>query len=413
MREKNPKGVILKLAYLTTTYPSVSHTFIRRELREIEQRGHTVLRLAIRRPDDVPVDPLDKEESARTIHCLMQPFRLHVVSLLRMIFLRPLRFWDAFTLTITMGLRSDRGVLRHFAYLVEACTLLHILRQHGIEHIHVHFGTNSATVARLIRRCGGPGYSFTVHGPTEFDSAIAFDLRGKITDAAFVVAITDFCSAQLRRWCDPEEWSKIHIVHCTVGDDFFNAAEPITPGARTFSCVGRLTPQKGQLVLLEAFAQLLEKDHAARLVLVGDGELRPVIEEKIAAKGLEKNVTITGYVTEKEVRQYIASSRALVLPSFAEGLPMVIMEAYAVGRPVISTYVAGIPELVRPGENGWLVPAGNVEHLVAAMVDALEAPPERLAEMAAQGRDLTYLKHRTATEGDRLEEILLRYVDVF
>lgn len=414
INEKNsPVARKLKLAYLTTTYPSVSHTFIRRELREIEQRGHSVLRLAIRRPDHVLVDPLDQEEAAKTVHCLSQPAWMHALSLIRTAFSSPGRFLNALGVTIAMGLRSDRGVFRHLAYLVEACTLMGILRQHGIQHIHVHFGTNSATVARLIRRCGGPGYSFTVHGPTEFDSAIAFDLRGKITDAAFVVAITDFCSAQLRRWCDPEEWTKIHIVHCTVGDDFFNAAEPIPPDTRTFSCVGRLTPQKGQLVLLEAFAQLLEKGHDVRLVLVGDGELRPVIEEKIAAKGLEKNVTITGYVSEEEVRQYIASSRALVLPSFAEGLPMVIMEAFAVGRPVISTYVAGIPELVRPRENGWLVPAGNVEHLVAAMVDALEAPPERLAEMAAQGRDLTYLKHRTATEGDRLEKILFRYADAF
>jgi glycosyltransferase involved in cell wall biosynthesis len=201
-------------------------------------------------------------------------------------------------------------------------------------------------------------------------------------------------------------------VHCTVGDDFFEAAEPIDPRSRTFACVGRLTPQKGQLVLIEAFKELIISGSDARLVFVGDGELRPVIEQKIIDSGLSGRVIITGYVSEAEVRGHIALSRALVLPSFAEGLPMVIMEAFAIGRPVISTYVAGIPELVHHAKNGWLVPAGNVGDLVAALKDALETPIERLAEMADLGRDLTYRHHRTVTEADRLEYLLTSCIDV-
>lgn len=409
--EENAGNQLLRLAYLTTTYPSVSHTFIRRELREIERRGHSILRLAIRRSEAVLVDPLDLEESTKTIHCLSQPLWLHVTSVLRAVFSRPAQFINAFNVAVSMGLRSDRGLFKHFVYLVEACTFLGILRQHKIQHVHVHFGTNSATVARLIQRCGGPSYSFTVHGPTEFDSAIAFDLRGKIADAAFVIAITDYCSAQLQRWSAPSDWQKIHVVHCTVGDDFFEAAEPIDPRSRTFACVGRLTPQKGQLVLMEAFKKLIISGSEARLVFVGDGELRPVIEQKIIDSGLSGRVTITGYVSEAEVRRHIALSRALVLPSFAEGLPMVIMEAFAIRRPVISTYVAGIPELVHHAKNGWLVPAGNVGDLVAALKDALETPIERLAEMADLGRDLTYQHHRTVTEADRLEYLLTSCID--
>jgi len=400
----------LKLAYLATTYPAVSHTFIRRELREIERRGHSILRLAIRRSEEPIVDPINQEEASRTILCLAQPLWLHVISLIRSAFFRPVRFLDALRVSVKMGLRSDRGLFRHFAYLVEACTLLGILRRYEIQHIHVHFGTNSAAVARLIRRCGGPTFSFTVHGPTEFDSAIGFDLQGKIADAAFVIAITDYCSAQLQRWITASDWAKIHVVRCTVGDDFFEAAKPIDPISNTFVCVGRLTPQKGQLVLIDAFSQLIEAGNDAKLVFVGDGELRSLIEQRIASKGLKDRVTITGYVSEAEVRRHIATSRTLVLPSFAEGLPMVIMEAFAVGRPVISTYVAGIPELVRPGENGWLVPAGNVDELVEALDEALQAPTWRLAEMVASGRDMVYRKHRTVTEGDRLERILFRHI---
>lgn len=374
----------------------------------MERRGHTVLRLAIRRPSEILADPLDLEEAGRTVHCLAQPIWRHVLSLLRTALFSPLRFADALRVAWTMGLRSDRGLGRHLVYLVEACTFLSILRRHAVQHVHVHFGTNSATVARLIRRCGGPTYSFTVHGPTEFDAAIAFDLRGKIADAAFVVAITDYCSAQLRRWSAPADWEKIHVIHCTVGDDFFAAAEPLDPGSRVLCCVGRLTAQKGQLTLIDAFSRVIAAGYDAQLVFVGDGELRAEIEERIAARGLGDRVNITGYVSEAQVRRQIAASRALVLPSFAEGLPMVIMEAFAVGRPVISTYVAGIPELVRPRENGWLVPAGNENELCAAMVEALDSPVARLEEMAACGRNITYRLHRTSTEGDRLEELLFR-----
>ncbi|MHA1572540.1 MAG: colanic acid biosynthesis glycosyltransferase WcaL, partial [Alphaproteobacteria bacterium] len=144
--------------------------------------------------------------------------------------------------TLGMGKKSDRGLLRHLAYLVEACHLLGVAGRAGVQHVHVHFGTNAAAVARLIRRLGGPTYGFTVHGPTELDAPIGFDLRGKISDAAFVVAISDFCRAQLYRWSDPGDWHKIHVVRCTVGEEFFDAAAPLDPASHTFVSIGRLAP---------------------------------------------------------------------------------------------------------------------------------------------------------------------------
>jgi glycosyltransferase involved in cell wall biosynthesis len=400
----------LRLAYLTTKYPNVSHTFIRRELREIERRGHTLLRIAIRKSDAALFDPLDREENEKTIHLLSLPAWSHLLRLLWVIISRPLKFGDALRTAIKMGLSSDRGVIKHLAYLAEACSTLVILRRNVIAHVHVHFGTNATAVARLIRRCGGPSYSFTVHGPTEFDAAIAFDLKGKIADAAFVIAITDFCSAQLKRWSDPIHWPKIHVVGCTVGDDFFDALKPVDPHNRTFVCVGRLTPQKGQLTLIDAFAELINGGVEARLIFVGDGELRKAIEEKVIAARLSDYVTITGFVSEAQVRHYITSSRALVLPSFAEGLPMVIMEAFALGRTVVSTYIAGIPELVRAPENGWLVPAGSVSRLSEALLEVLSTPAEKLSKMAMRGRDLTFAHHRTVSECNRLETLLSHYV---
>jgi colanic acid/amylovoran biosynthesis glycosyltransferase len=397
----------MRIAYLTTTYPAVSHTFIRRELREIERRGHEVLRLAIRKSGAPLVDPIDMEESAKTNYCVSYPLVFHLMAACSAFFSHPLKFLDAFFLTLALGSRGEKGLLKHLAYLAEACTFFAIMRKHSIQHVHAHFGTNVATIARLIARIGGPTYSFTVHGPAEFDSPAGIDLAGKVADAAFVVAISDFCSAQLRRWCAIPDWSKIKIVHCTVGGDFFDSATRVNPESRSFSCVGRLSPQKGQLVLVEAFSRIIKAGLDARLVFVGDGELRKEIEGKIASEGIGDRVLITGYVSEADVRKHISESRALVIPSFAEGLPMVIMEAFAIGRPVISTYVAGIPELVRPGENGWLVPAANTELLSAAMAESLRLPASRMDEMATNGRELTRLRHSTVTEGQRLEELFL------
>jgi glycosyltransferase involved in cell wall biosynthesis len=211
----------------------------------------------------------------------------------------------------------------------------------------------------------------------------------------------------LKRWVPLDQWHKINIVGCTVGDDFFGAEAPIDPSSRTFVSVGRLAPQKGQLILVRAVAELVRRGRRINLVLVGDGELRSVIETEIARRGIGDHVEITGFVPESEVRRHLCRSRALVMPSFAEGLPMVLMEAFAVGRPIVSTYVAGIPELVRPGESGWLVPAGDSGGLASALETALDTAAHELASMARKGRDLTLRHHRTVTEGDRLESLFV------
>lgn len=397
----------MRLAYLTTQYPKVSHTFIRRELRELEERGHYVLRLAIRPADSAIVDPADLEEAGKTIHCLAQPWPRLLAGQLRTVLTRPLRFARAVKMAWAMGRRSERGLLRHFAYLAEAAWLLQQLHRHRIEHLHVHFGTNAAAVARLIRCMGGPPYSMTVHGPDEFDSPRSSCLGPKQADAAFVAAISDYCSAQLRRWAAPQDWSRIHVIRCGVSARFLRDHEPIDPASRTLVCVGRLCPQKGQLLLVEAVGRLHREGLDVRLVLAGDGEMRQVLEGRTAELGLGEHIRITGWIGEDEVRRHLLAARAMVLPSFAEGLPVVIMEALALGRPVISTYVAGIPELVRPAETGWLVPAGNVYELAAAMKEALLAPVEQLDAMGSAGRRRVAQLHDAAIEAGRLEELLL------
>jgi len=404
------KSSHLALAYLTTEYPKTSHTFIRREIVELERCGQLVTRWAIRQSTEPAVDPADVAEQDRTVQFLSQGWMKLLSSALVAVISRPRRFLQALAMTAGMARRSDRGLFRHFAYLVEASHLLHLARRSRIRHVHVHFGTNAAAVARLARCLGGPTYSLTIHGPDEFDGPRALSLPAKFADALFVIAITDYCAAQIRRWMPYEQWHKIHIVRCTIDESFLDKAQPVDPASRTFVCVGRLTAQKGQFILLDALAQIVNEGVDARLVLAGDGELRPQIERRIAELRLQDRVQITGWIDESEVRRRLLESRALVLPSFAEGLPVVIMEAFALGRAVVSTTIAGIPELVVPEENGWLVPAGNVAQLAAAMRAVLDAPPEQLDRMGRCGQKRVRRDHLASTEVRNLLELFGRYL---
>jgi glycosyltransferase involved in cell wall biosynthesis len=177
------------------------------------------------------------------------------------------------------------------------------------------------------------------------------------------------------------------------------------PANRQLVCVGRLSEQKGQLLILQAVARLRGAGEAVQLVMAGDGPLRQSLEQYIRDNGLAEIVRVTGWVSGAQVRQLIQDSRAVVLPSFAEGLPVVIMEALALRRPVIATYIAGIPELVRPGENGWLVPAGNVDALVSGLKSVLDASPAQLEAMGQAGAEAVRQMHNIDIEARKLAQL--------
>lgn len=398
----------MKLAYLVNQYPKTSHSFIRREIAALEAAGIPVERYSIRPQMDL-VDRADRVEIDKTKAVLGIGMRRLILSALSVAVTRPGKFLTALGLTLKISWGADSSVLHHLAYLMEACVLLLWLEKQKITHVHAHFGTNSTTVVMLCRVLGGPAYSFTVHGPEEFDRAKTISLEQKINNAAFVVAISSFGKSQLFRWCNRQQWSKIHIVHCGVDQEFLNQPPTNITSTPRLVCVGRLCEQKGQLLLMEAAKLLAAKGKQFKLILVGDGELRGEIENAIAENNLQNCVEITGWADTDKVRQEILASRAMVLPSFAEGLPVVLMESLALGRPAISTYVAGIPELIQEGVSGWLVPAGSVEALSEAMQTALEMPVEQLEKMGRAGAQKVQEQHNAATEALQLANLFLSY----
>jgi len=381
----------MRIAYLINQYPKVSHSFIRREIQALERSGVQVLRVSVRKPEHC-LDPADQAEAALT-HFLLSPLAMltaFVVCLAK----RPTKILQAIGETYALSRRADRGRLAHVAYLLEACQLARLLDQQGITHVHAHFGTNSTTVALITKRLAGTTYSFTVHGPEEFDRPLALKLTRKIEAAEFVVAISSFGRSQLMRWCPHPQWSKLQVIRCGLDASFWSTqVQPASGESRTLLCVGRLCEQKGQLLLMDAVAQLKQRGIDVRLVLAGDGELRGEMEAKIAALGLGDNIEITGWLTGDQVKERLLQCRALVLPSFAEGLPVVLMEAFALQRPVVTTYVAGIPELVQDQLNGWLIPAGSLERLVEALIAVLNSPPELLEKLGSHARASVKAKH--------------------
>ncbi|MCP6763091.1 MAG: glycosyltransferase [Fischerella sp. CENA71] len=391
------------IAYLINQYPKISHSFIRREIASLETHGIKIQRFTIRSCNTDLVDEADKLELRKTRVVLEIGIIGLLIALLQVAVTRPINFQQALWLTFRLGWRSERrGVLYHVIYLAEACVLLRWLINTGVAHLHAHFGTNPTTVAMLCHVLGAPPYSFTIHGPEEFDAVNSLALVEKVKRAAFVVTVSSFGKSQLYRCCPPSQWSKIHVVHCGV-DDGFLALSPIgIPKEPRLVCVARLGEAKGHLVLLDAAGKLAAEGLQFKLVLVGDGPLRGEIENAIAQLGLQDFVEIIGWASNAEVRQQILASRAMVLPSFAEGLPVALMEALALGRPVVSTYIAGIPELVESGVCGWLVPSGSVEALVVAMRKALQLPIEKLEQMGIEGRKRIIQQHNALIEAGYL-----------
>lgn len=395
------KKDVPKIAYLINQYPKVSHSFIRREIHAIEKCGLPVGRYAIRSCRAELVDEADQQELALTRTVLENGAATLLKSLTKAVFTRPQQFLQALKLAVKFGRRSDRGILRHLIYLAEACVLNDWFKEDGVQHIHAHFGTNSTTVAMLCTALGGPTYSFTIHGPEEFDTIQALSIVEKVERSSFVATVSSFSKSQLYRWCDQSQWDKIKVIHCGVDRAFSTEATPI-PTEPRIVCVGRLCEAKGQLLLIEAIKPIVAAGIPIKLVFVGDGSIRPQLETIISEAGLQNHVEITGWASNEEVRKQILAARALVLPSFAEGLPVALMEALALHRPVISTYIAGIPELVIPNQCGWLVPSGAIADLTDAIKDAIALSPEVLAEMGRNGAERVARHHDATTEAQKL-----------
>jgi colanic acid/amylovoran biosynthesis glycosyltransferase len=393
------------IAYLHSVYARAGDTFIRAEVFQLRSFGHTVHTFSVREPDQKELISQEiRDEHAQTDYILGHGFVCLAASTIVECLRAPVNALATLRLAAQCGWPGMRGRLWPIAYFVEACYLSRQLRAKRVDHLHDHNGQGCAVVAMLASKLSGVPYSLTIHGPGEFDRPTLLSLAAKVGHSEFTVAISDYGRSQILRWINPADWLKIKVVRCGVRfDDEFVAPPMVTD--RRLVCVGRLSMEKGHLVLMEAIA-LLKDEPAFEVIVVGDGPLRREIEERATVLGIQDRVYVTGWMSADGVQKEIARCCAMVLPSFAEGLPVVLMEAFALERPVIATAIAGIPELVEPGISGWIVPAGSVDALAAAMRGVLSAAPEQLSRMGRAGAARVRERHDQRREAQKLEALI-------
>lgn len=392
------------IAYLNSFYARASDSFIRAEVIQLRGFGHTVYTFSIRKPpasELVSAEIVD--EHARTDYILNHGIPALILSALLEFLRAPLATLGTLATAVRCSNPGLKGRLWPVAYFFEACYLSRQLIKKRVEHLHDHNGQGCAFVAMLASELSGVPYSLTIHGPGEFDQPMVLSLSDKIHKSRFAVAISEYGRSQLFRWSVVEDWRKIHVVHCGVNLESW-VARPIE-NTRRLVCVGRLAREKGHVILVEAMACLKDLPFF-EVVIVGDGPLRSEIEARAKALGVQDRVKITGWMSAEKVREEILASCAMVLPSFAEGLPVVLMEALALERPVITTMIAGIPELVEHGISGWLIPSGSIEDLVDAMRELLAMPADRLSAMGRAGAASVRERHDQTTEARKLQALI-------
>lgn len=378
----------MKVAYLVSAYPAVSHTFVMREIMALREQGIQVDTFSVRTPSpDGVLSAADRRERESTCYILPPRWGRMLAAHVHTAVSRPLRYLGALWFALVNRPAGLKAMLWHMFYFCESVFLFHELRLRGVSHLHVHFAMACATTAMIASRLGGITYSLTIHGPTVFFDVHRFLLREKVERAAFVFCISDFCRSQVMSHISPEHWHKLHIVHCGVDGEVYRPerARGIASGGPHLLCVGRLVPEKAQEILLRAVACLRHDFQTLLCTLVGDGPDRSRLEALSRELGIEDRVRLPGAIGQDDIQTYYDQADVFVLPSFAEGLPVVLMEAMAKELPAISTRIAGISELIEDGATGLRVPPGNCAALVGAIRDVL-ANAELRERLARNGR---------------------------
>ncbi|WP_236101977.1 glycosyltransferase [Methylotetracoccus oryzae] len=400
------------VAYLVSQYPSFSHTFILREIAMLRRQGF-IIRVASVNPPDRPLDKLTnieraeaqathylKQQSAKSIAtALIWAFRTHPAGTLQsLLFAWKLARWDWYRL-----------VFNHF-YWLEALLVGHWMHEQDCRHLHVHFATPAATVGLLARKAFPIRFSMTVHGPDEFYDVPGYALREKVAGADFILCISHFARSQLMKLSLPSDWDKLHVCRLGVDPTEFRPVaknEPDQPF--TIVSVGRLSEAKGPVILLRAIHRLKQDGRSLRLILVGGGPLENLLKDWVARHHLTDTVRLTGPVDQDHIRDHYASADCFALASFAEGIPVVLMEAMAMAIPCVTTHITGIPELIQNEQDGLLVAPGDDVGLAAAIGLLMDDPAlrERLGRAGRQRILREYdLERNVGTLGETLRRLL-------
>jgi glycosyltransferase involved in cell wall biosynthesis len=416
MADANEQRPACRVAYLVSAFPAVSHTFIARELDALRARGVDVVTMSIRKtPADQLLSAADRTAADETFSVFPLDMARFVTAHARAAVTRPRRYLATLRLALGMSAGGLRANLWQLFYFAESILIWSECRRRRVRHIHAHFANVASAVALLAAEFGrsdGFRWSFTMHGYTEFDEVTRYALAEKVRRAAFTACISDFCRSQLLKLVEPEHWERLSVVRCGLDGAEVRAlpTREAASGRATAEApvrllfVGRLVPEKGVLVLLRALGTLRDRDVRIETVLVGDGPYRDELERAARRLGVDEQITFTGALTGARVAPLYREADVFCLPSFAEGLPVVLMEAMANELPVVTSRIAGIAELVDEGVNGVLLPPGR-DDVIADALGRLSADPELRAEWGRAGRERVLRDYDVARSAELLERL--------
>ena len=383
----------VRVAYLVSRYPAISHTFILREVLALRARGFEIAVASINDPDrpDAGLTEQERTEAASTYYVKRHGVAGALGALVATLFTRPGGFLRGLSAAIRLGGSDVKAIGKHLAYFVEALMVGRFVTKRGLSHLHVHFMTPASAVGLLVTKVFPVTFSMTAHGPDELYDVTAYRLKEKLEASRFVCTIGRYCRSQLMRLTDPIHWEKYEVTPLGVDLEAFSP-RPFREAPDPFEliCVGRLVPAKGQHVLLAAVAGLAAEGRKVLLRFVGDGPDRASLEAQARSRGLGNAVVFEGSVNQDRIRALYSTADAFALASFAEGIPVVLMEAMAMEIPCVTTFITGIPELIRDGVDGLLVAPSDEEALAGAIA--------RLMDDAALRRTLGAAGRRRVAE---------------
>lgn len=411
------RNLPLGVAYVMTHYPRVALTFIAGEVDEVERHGIAVLPIVMNQPgaEDLTTEQA-RERNGRSFYLKASVIRIAAATLGSFV-THPVKMAKLAVRALGSAGADLSLIARRLIHLCYGAETARLCRDHDIRHLHAHFGLAPATIAWFASEIlnfdrGRPlaTWSFTIHGFHDFVNEAAARLDLKAASASFVVCVSDFTRSQICRVADPRYWDRFQVVRCGIDLSAFPLRNhrPMRPIPR-IAIVGRLSPEKGHGILLDAVAKLARDGVATEVEIIGDGPFAEAISRKEAALGIKDRVIHSGELLAQELTRRLSEADIFCMPSFSEGLPISIMEAMAIGVPVVTTWISGIPELAVHEVTALTVPPGNSEALAVAIKRLIDEPGladrlgpaaraavERMHSRAANAEQLAKMFHALA-----------------
>ncbi len=374
-----------RIAYIVSRFPHLPETFILREMIQLEKLGWQIdlYPLIIQKQDVVHEEARPWLGRAHPVPWLSAAL---LVANLRRFVKRPGQYLSLLWRVVRENLGSLKFLVRALLLFPRAVWMAERIQSQGIGHVHAHYATHPALVAWLINQLTGITYSVTVHAHDIFAEKPM--LATKLHDSVFISAISEFNRKYLADLLGPWVNEKTRIVRCGIDPAYYRRPEKKNgnagnrPGALEIISVGSLQPYKGHIYLVRACTQLKERGIPFHCRIIGGGDLHPMLERAIQDNGLEGLVHLMGPRTQEEVSRLLPTANCYVQPSVItstgkmEGIPVALMEAMMSRIPVVATSISGVPELVRPGETGWLVPPEDVQALAEVLEEIYRNPAE-------------------------------------